>query len=188
MTNRDVVYCALFAAIVAVLGLIPPVPLPIVPVPITAQSLGVMLAGSILGARRGGLALVLFLILVAIGLPVLAGGRGGVGVFLSPSGGFLIAFPLAAFTIGWLTERLWQRLNVGTALLCNILGGIGVVYLLGIPWLAIAASLSLPQAIAGSAVFIPGDLIKAGLAAMAAVAVKRSYPLIEPEHGRHQRL
>ena len=75
MKTRDLAYIALFAAITAVLGLLPAVPVPAVPVPITAQTLGVMLAGAVLGARRGFLALLLFLALVAIGLPLLAGGR-----------------------------------------------------------------------------------------------------------------
>ena len=81
MKTKDLAYIALFAAITAVLGLLPAIPVPAVPVPITAQTLGVMLAGAVLGARRGFLALLLFLVLVAVGLPVLAGGRGGLAVF-----------------------------------------------------------------------------------------------------------
>jgi biotin transport system substrate-specific component len=100
MKSRDLAYIALFAAIVAALGLLPPVPVPGIPVPITAQTLGVMLAGSVLGARRGGLALLVFLAVVAVGLPVLSGGRGGLGVFVGPSAGFLYSWPLAAFVIG----------------------------------------------------------------------------------------
>lgn len=188
MTNRDLVYVALFAAIVAVLGLLPPIPLPLIPVPITAQTLGVMLAGSILGARRGGLALSLFLLMVAIGMPILAGGRGGIGVFFSPSGGFLLGFPIAAFAIGYLTERFWHRLTVTSALLFNLGGGIGVIYLLGVPWLAIAADLPLLKALIGSAIFLPGDLIKAAIAAMTAIAIKRTYPLIHSHHGNHGRI
>lgn len=180
MRISDIVYIALFAAITAVLGLAPPVTLPVVPVPITAQLLGVMLAGSILGAWRGGLALALFIALVAAGLPLLAGGRGGLGVLLfSPSAGFLLSWPIAAFVIGWLTERAWARLDFARALAFNIIGGIGVVYVLGIPGVAIMGDLTLLQAAAGSAIFIPGDLIKAGLAAAAAVFVRRGYPLID---------
>ena len=89
LNTRDIVLIALFAAIMAVLGVFPPITLPLVGVPITAQSLGVMLAGGILGAKRGAMSMALFLILVAVGLPLLAGGRGGFGVFLGPSGGFL---------------------------------------------------------------------------------------------------
>jgi len=180
MRVNDIVFIALFAAITAALGLAPPITLPVIPVPITAQTLGVMLAGSILGAWRGGLALLLFIALVAAGLPVLSGGRGGLGVLLfSPSAGFLLAFPVAAFVIGWLTERVWRRFDIARAFLINVVGGVGVVYAVGIPGVALIGDLSLVQAAAGSAVFIPGDLIKAGIAALAAVFVRRGYPLIE---------
>ena len=178
MTNRDLVFIALFAALVAVLGLIPPIPLPVIPVPITAQSLGVMLAGSILGMKRGGLALLLFLALVAVGLPLLAGGRGGIGVFLGPSGGFLLGFPLAAAVIGALTQRVWGQLNVLLAFGINLLGGIGVIYALGVPWLAFASELPLLQAAQSSLAFVPGDMVKALIAALAVVTVKRAYPAI----------
>ncbi|MEL6222865.1 MAG: biotin transporter BioY [Cyanobacteria bacterium J06627_8] len=179
MTTRDLVYIAVFAALVAALGLIPPIPLPFIPVPITAQSLGVMLAGAILGARRGACALLLFLVLVAIGFPLLSGGRGGFGVFLGPSGGFLLGFPLGAFTVGWFIERWWKRLNLGLAILATMIGGIGVVYALGIPWLALASQTSLAKAAIGSLVFIPGDVVKAVIAAIATVNVRRTYPLIQ---------
>jgi biotin transport system substrate-specific component len=179
MNNRDIVYIAVFAALVGALGLLPPIPLPFLPVPITAQTLGVMLAGSFLGSKRGGFALLLFLALVAIGLPILSGGRGGIGVFMGPSGGFLLAFPIAAFVIGWLFERSPQRSrNVGFAILFNLLGGIVVLYSIGIPWLAIAAQMSLAKAAIGSAAFIPGDVMKAVIAAIATVTVQKTYPVL----------
>lgn len=178
MNNRDLVYIAAFAALTAALGLVPAIPLPFIPVPITAQTLGVMLAGSLLGSKRGGFALLLFLALVAIGLPVLANGRGGIGVFMGPSGGFLLAFPIAAFVIGYLFERSPYRFNLGLALLFNIIGGIAVIYAIGIPWVAIATQTSLAQAAIGSAAFIPGDLTKAVIAAIATVTVQKTYPLL----------
>ncbi|MEY3633571.1 MAG: hypothetical protein RI937_1769, partial [Pseudomonadota bacterium] len=77
-STRDLVRIALFAALIAVLGLIPKFDLPFAAgVPITAQTMGVMLAGLFLGARNGFLAIVLFLFVVALGAPVLSGGRGG---------------------------------------------------------------------------------------------------------------
>ena len=96
MDKRDIVFIALFAAIVASLTAFPPITFPLAGVPITAQSLGVMLAGGVLGAVRGSLAITLFLGLVAIGLPLLPGGRGGFGVFLGPTGGFLVGWIIAA--------------------------------------------------------------------------------------------
>ena len=176
MKTRDLVYVGLFAALTAVLGLIPPVPVPFLPVPITAQTLGVMLSGSILGAKRGGLALVVFVLLVAIGMPVLSGGRGGIGIFLGPSGGFVVAFPVAAFVIGGLMDRYWSRLHLGRAIAINLIGGVGVVYAIGVPWLAIAAQLPLPEAIASSVVFVPGDVVKAVMASLALESAVKSLP------------
>ncbi len=184
MRIQDVAYIALFAALTAVLGLVPRIDLSFGPVPITAQSLGPMLAGSVLGARRGALSQLLFLLLLAAGLPLLAGGRGGLGVFASPSAGFILAWPLAAAAIGAATERLWPRLGFFSALLINIVGGILVVYAIGIPVLALIAGLSLRAAAASSMVFIPGDLLKAALAASVAVFVKRGYPVIEARPSR----
>lgn len=176
--TRDIVHCALFAAVVAALGLLPPIPLAFIPVPVTAQTLGVMLAGAMLGARRGGAALVLFLLLVAAGLPLLAGGRGGFGVFLGPTGGFVLGFPLGAFVIGWLAERLARSGNVVTLFIACALGGIGAVYALGVPWLVLVGGLPVEKAVMGSLAFVPGDLIKAGIAAFVTAAVRRGYPAL----------
>ena len=121
--EKNIAYIALFAALIAVLGLIPKITLAF-GVPITAQSLGVMLCGTVLGARRGALAVGLFLLLVALGLPLLAGGRGGLGVFASPTVGFLVGFPVAAFVTGWITER-WRSAPVGIAAgVAAVIGGI----------------------------------------------------------------
>ncbi len=179
MTTRDLVHVSLFAALAAALGLMPPIPLPFIPVPITAQTLGVMLAGSVLGARRGFLALLLFQVLVAAGLPLLAGGNGGLAVFPGPTGGFLVGFLPGAFLVGWLTERAWHRLSVPLAFAINVVGGVGAVYAVGIPWLAVAAKLSLAQAALGSLAFVPGDCVKAAVAASVAVTLKRAWPLLQ---------
>jgi biotin transport system substrate-specific component len=178
LTTRDMVHIALFAAIMAALGLLPPIPIGFIPVPITAQSMGVMLAGAILGARRGFLAIVLFLALVAVGLPLLAGGRGGFGVFFGPTAGFMVGWAVGAFVVGYLTERNWRRLSFLRLLAACVTGGILVVYGIGIPWLSVVANLPLPKATAGSIAFIPGDLIKAVLATTVAMTVKRTYPVI----------
>ncbi|MBO6553581.1 MAG: biotin transporter BioY [Roseitalea sp.] len=181
METRNVVFIALFAAIVAALAVFPPITLPLVGVPITAQSLGVMLAGGVLGAVRGGLAVVLFLVLVAIGLPLLAGGRGGFGVFLGPSGGFLVGWIVAAYAIGYMTERLWHRLNYLVAAGICFAGGVVLLYAIGVPWSAFVAEIPIGTALAGSLPFIPGDIIKCLIAAGVMVIVKRSYPIITPK-------
>jgi len=177
MTTRDIVYIALFAALTAALGLFPPLTLPVVGVPITAQSLGVMLAGALAGSKRGGLAMLLFVVLVAVGLPLLAGGRGGFGIFLSPSGGFILSWPLAAYVIGWFFEKHRGAPPIWLAMIYIALGGIGIVYLAGIPWLAEFAELSLAQAFTGSMGFVPGDIVKVAVAALIAQGVRKAYPL-----------
>lgn len=178
MKTRDLAYIALFAAIVAVLGTLPAIA--VGPVPITAQTLGVMLAGSVLGARRGFLAVLLFLVLVAVGLPLLASGSGGLAPFAGPTAGYLFSWPVAAAVIGWLTERCWNRYNVLLGTLVNVVGGIVVVYAIGVPVLKGVASLPWDTALwTGAAVFVPGDLVKAFAAAAIADVVRRSYPVIE---------
>lgn len=180
MPIKDLVYISLFAALTAALGLFPPIIIPTIGVPITAQTMGVMFAGGILGARRGALSMVLFYVLVAAGLPLLSGGRGGIGVFAGPTVGFMLGWVVGAFVIGVLTERAWGQLTVVKAFTICVIGGIGVVYLLGIPFLSLVTGLPITKAAVGSAAFIPGDLIKAAAAAVVIMGVKRAYPLISP--------
>jgi biotin transport system substrate-specific component len=162
--ERNLTHIALFAALIAVLGLVPKIDLA-AGVPITAQSLGVMLCGTVLGAKRGALAVVLLLALVAVGLPLLSGGRGGLGVFASPSVGFLIGFPVAAFVAGWVMEH--TTLHVGYAAAAgSILGGIAVLYAFGIVGLSIMLGKTLPEAAHISVAFLPGDTIKVVLAGL----------------------
>ena len=179
MTTRDIVLIALFAALMAVLAIFPPLTVPGLGVPITAQSIGPMLAGGIIGARRGGLAMLLFLVLVAVGLPLLSGGRGGIGVFVGPTVGFLFGWVAAAVLIGWLTERTYRNLGFVAAFGICVFGGIGVLYAIGIPVIALVAKIPLWTALTGSAAFIPGDLVKAGVAAAIIVAVRKGYPMID---------
>ncbi|WP_245263366.1 biotin transporter BioY [Azorhizobium doebereinerae] len=174
--TRSLVRIALFAALIGALGLVPPLYLPIVAgLPISVQSLGVMLAGLILGGRDGALAVALFLLVVALGAPLLSGGRGGLGVFFGPTAGFLLGFLLGVYVIGWLAPRL-PGPPVVAAFAAAVIGGIGVVYLFGVPGFALIAHLPLSKALAGSVVFLPGDLVKALLAALAARSLARARP------------
>lgn len=173
--ERNTVLIALFAALIAVLGLIPKISL-MSGVPITAQSLGVMLCGTVLGARRGALAVLLFLVMVALGLPLLAGGRGGLGVFVSPSAGFLVGFPLAAFVSGFVVERLGRVPLLPSAVLGAVLGGVIVLYIPGIIGMAITLQKSLPEAALLATPFLPGDAIKAALAGFLTAALAKARP------------
>jgi biotin transport system substrate-specific component len=145
-------------------------------VPITAQSLGVILAGAVLGGRRGFAAVLLFLALVAVGLPVLPGGRGGLGVFATPSAGFLLGFPVAAFVVGWLTERGGSPYRLPWGILANVVGGIVVLYSAGIVGMAAVTGMSVEAAAVASWIFLPGDLAKVVLAAVVARGVHAAYP------------
>ena len=175
-TSRDLALVAMFAGVVAALGLVPAFTPPGFSVPITAQSLGVMLAGAILGARRGGLALVLFLALVAVGLPLLAGGRGGLGVFAGPSVGFLIGYPVAAYVVGWLTERAGPTYKLHWGIVANFVGGVVVLYLLGIAGMAVVLGITPWAATVASWIYLPGDLVKVVVAAVVARGVHAAYP------------
>lgn len=183
MTTRDLVLIALFAAIIVFLGIIPPITLGFIPVPITAQSMGVMLAGCIIGAKRGSLAYLLVILMVAIGLPVLSGGRGGLAVLAGPTAGFIIGWVVGTFVTGIIAEKLVRESQSGTRQLtgffiASVIGGIGVVYLLGIAWLAFVTGLGIEKAVMGSLAFIPGDILKAGIASLAARAIIVGYPLL----------
>lgn len=172
--ERNLTHIALFAALIAILGLVPKIDLA-GGVPITAQSLGIMLCGTVLGARRGALAVLLFLALVALGLPLLSGGRGGLGVFAGPSVGYLVGFPLAALTAGWVVQRTTLPLGIA-ATAGAVIGGIGVLYIFGIAGMALVLGKSLPEAAFLGMAFLPGDILKAVLAGL----VTRSLAQMRP--------
>ena len=172
--ERSLTHIALFAALIAVLGLVPRVDLA-AGVRITAQSQGIMLSGTVLVAKRGALAVLLFILLVALGVPLLSGGRGGLGVFVGPSAGFLVGFPLAAFVAGWIMERttlppFWAAAAGG------VIGGIGVMYVFGITGMAIVLNKTLAEAALLGLAFLPGDVIKAVLAGLVTQAIARARP------------
>ncbi|ADP14838.1 transmembranal protein BioY [Achromobacter xylosoxidans A8] len=183
MKSSNTVLIALFAALIVVLSLIPPIPLPAIPVPVTLQTLGAMLAGAMLGPVRGALACLLYLALAAVGLPVLPGGRGGLGAFFGPTGGFLVGLVVGAFVTGWLARSLAGRAVGGWAkfagyVVACVVGGIAVVYACGVPWLAAVTKMGLAKAAMAVAVFLPGDLAKAVVAAWVASRVERVWPML----------
>jgi biotin transport system substrate-specific component len=148
--------------------------LPFTPVPITGQTLGVLLVGTSLGWARGGLALGLYLAEIAVGLPFAAEGEAGVArlALATPSGGYLWGFLLAAVLMGWLANRGWDR-RLRSSLSVMLLGSV-VIYLVGIPWLMASpgfqAFLGHPPTLqetleAGLYPFVIGDVLKLLVAA-----------------------
>ncbi|MGK9148064.1 biotin transporter BioY [Plantibacter flavus] len=171
----DIARIAVFAAIVAALGL-PGAFSVLGAVPITAQTLGVMLAGAVLGAWRGMLSMLVLLALVAIGLPLLSGGRGGIGVFVGPSAGYLFGWIVGAFVIGLIVHAGGRKLRWWRTALGVLVGGIGVIYAIGIPVQSLVTRLSLGETFLQSLVFVPGDLVKVVLATVITMTLARAYP------------
>lgn len=161
MKTKDIVYASMFAAIVAVLGLIPAIPLPFVPVPITLQTMGIMLAGSFLGKKLGFYSTTLVVVIVLLGAPILAGGRGGLSVLVGPTGGYFIVWPISGFLIGYLVERVWKKIKIWKFILINFIGGIVLINLVGSIYLSIITNISVSAAVISTLAFIPGDIIKA---------------------------
>jgi biotin transport system substrate-specific component len=183
LSARDLALVASFAALIAALGLTPGLYLFGSTVPITLQTLGVMLAGSLLGWRRAGAAVGLFLVLAAAGLPILSGGRGGLAVFQGPSGGYLVGFFFGAVVTGWMVQRLWPRYPIWWGFTANVVGGIAVVYAIGVPVLMWRTGLHLDKALwSGAAIFLPGDISKVIVATIVAAGVNRGYPTLVQEH------
>ncbi|MGP3534021.1 biotin transporter BioY [Microbacterium sp. RD1] len=175
---------AVFAALIAGLGLVPPIG---GIVPITAQTLGVMLAGAVLGPWAGAAAVVVLEVLVALGLPLLAGGHGGAAAFVGPTAGYLVGWIPGALVIGLIAHAgggrpLWWRTALG-----SIVGGIVVIYAIGIPVVSLVTGLPLGGSALSSLVFIPGDLIKVVLTTVVTMALWRAYPRAFPARTHERR-
>jgi biotin transport system substrate-specific component len=159
------------------------IPLPWTPVPITGQTFGVLLVAVLLGARRGALAVILYLIEGAAGLPVFQPlGAPGVLRFAGPTGGYLMAYPFAAFVTGWMSARASSAAShltnaVRGALLAGALvAGELVIFFGGCAWLASGMHLGWRQALTlGALPFLPGELVKMALitAAVGSVEILR---------------
>jgi biotin transport system substrate-specific component len=157
----DVVLVVLFSAFVALTA---QVEIPLWPVPLTLQTLGVLFTGAVLGSRRGALALLLYLTEGALGLPVFAGGASGVGYMLGPTGGYLVGFVVAAGVVGWLAQRGWDRRLVWAAV-AMVIGNL-IIYVCGVAWLAVFLGDLWGALVKGMLLFVIGDLIKIAVAAL----------------------
>ncbi|SET59952.1 biotin transport system substrate-specific component [Natronincola peptidivorans] len=168
ITIKDLTYSSLFAALIIVLGFVS-IPLPFSPVPVTGQTLAIMLAGCILTKRQAIFSVLTFLFLGIIGLPVFAGGIGGIGVVFGPRGGYLIGFLVGVMVISLLKGK---GTKLSLLALANVVGGIIVVYAIGVIWLSVVAGIGLNEAIvAGALPFIPGDIAKVVVATPLALVI-----------------
>ncbi|VAV92207.1 Substrate-specific component BioY of biotin ECF transporter [hydrothermal vent metagenome] len=139
------------------------IPLGFTPVPITGQTLAVLLAGGVLGANAGAASQALYVVMGAVGLPFFADAKGGWTVATGSTAGYLVGFVVAAWLVGRLAERDQDR-SVGTALGAFLLGSV-TIYLFGVPWLANVIGANWNRAAElGAYPFIAGDLVKVAIA------------------------
>jgi biotin transport system substrate-specific component len=176
--SRDLALVAAFAALISASAYVGAIPVGSAGVPITLQTLTVMLAGCILGPLRGFAAVTLYLALGAVGLPVFAEHSSGIGVFNGPSGGYLIAFPVAAALGGFLVKYVARerRTRALWVFACSLTASILVVHLFGIVGMMRFFDVSFREAATYDVPFWIGDLVKTSLVAMIAAEVHRAFP------------
>lgn len=179
-TTTDLALIATFAALIAVCAVSAALPFGVNGVPVTLQLFGIFLAGAVLGARRGFLAVVLYLVVGAAGLPIFAGGTSGLTPFSGPTGGYLIAFPFAALIVGLAVERARRR-NVAVTAGVVLAGGVVaevVVWIVGATGIALYADTPWGTTTTSSFLYVPADLVKLAAAAVVAAAVHRAFPTL----------
>src|SRR3989338_196036 len=160
---KFLVFSALFAALTAAVSPIK-IPLGFTPVPITLQTLVVLLSGAMLGPYYGALAMILYVVVGALGLPVFAGGGSGIGAILGPTGGYLISYFIAAVAIGKVVQMRKEQKYLDYAV--AMVAGTIIIYLLGASWGMVVTGLGVTQIIIGWVLpFIIGDTIKLLIAA-----------------------
>jgi len=179
----DLGLIAVFAALVAASALIAAIPVGGLGVPITLQTLAVMLTGLALGPARAFAAVGLYLLLGFAGLPIFSGGRSGLGVLATPSAGYIIGFLFAATAVGWLAAVVLARTATRTGKLRPILllaaamvSSIVFIHGLGILGMMVNAKLDFSKAFLADLAFYPGDIIKNILAVSIALALHKAFP------------
>jgi len=160
---RDLCYISLFATLIAVSGYII-IPLPFSTVPVTAQTLAIMLAGGLLPPAHAAISVLVFLMMGAVGIPVFAGGAAGLGIILGKTGGYLLGFLVGAVFISFTKGHKPSFLRLLTV---YTTGGIVLVYAFGVLWLAQVTGMDMGKAfVFGAIPFIPGDIAKILIAAV----------------------
>lgn len=149
---------------------------PMIPVPMTMQTYGVLLLGVLLGWRMAGASVLLYLGEALAGLPVLANGAFGLKPFLGPTAGYLAAFPVATMLVGWCVERGWARHVVGA--FAVMLAAHAVIFAGGLAWLATFTGMEKAIAV-GLVPFLAGTVIKSALVVATGIAFARA-------KGRHR--
>lgn len=155
---------ALVVAGAGLTALLAQVVIPLWPVPITGQTLAVLLVGGSLGALRGSISLALYALVGALGAPIFSEASHGWSILAGPTGGYIVGFILAAALTGWLAERRWDRKFLGG--MVSYLAGSAIVFVVALPWLGATLGLTLQQTLeVGLYPFIIGGIVKAVIAA-----------------------
>lgn len=175
----DLGLIAVFAALVAGSALIAAIPVGGLGVPITLQTLAVMLTGLALGPGRAFAAVGLYTLLGLAGLPIFSGGRSGLGILASPSAGYIIAFPLGALAVGWLTTIVLRRTVKYRGLFlfaAAMASSVVVIHSLGVLGMMVNGKLDLSKAFLLDLAYYPGDIVKNVLAVTIALALHKAFP------------
>jgi biotin transport system substrate-specific component len=174
----DLALVAAFAALIAGLTYLGAIPVGGAGVPITLQTLGVMLAGCALGPVRGAAAVLLYLLMGVVGLPVFAEHSAGLGVFSGPTVGYLVAFPVAAAVGGFLVAYVARRARTRALVvfLCSLAASVLVIHPFGIVGLMLRLDLSFVEAFKIDAVYWAGDLLKTTVVALVVAELHRAFP------------
>ncbi|MGO2907848.1 MAG: biotin transporter BioY [Leuconostoc citreum] len=179
MKTQRLTFTVAIIAILIIMAYIPAIPIGIVP--IVVQNMGIMLAGAILGWRSGFIAVIVWLIMAAIGLPVLVGGSGGFVHFIAPTAGYIWAYPFAALLIGLSVKYLkhFNKFNFVTLFIAIIIFGVIFIDVSGAVGLTLITHMSFSKALLMQLTFIPGDLIKAALATTIALTLRRRFSVLD---------
>lgn len=188
-TAQDLAYVAVFAALVAVAAVVPALPAGnLLGVPITIQTMMVILVGLALGAVRAGAALGLYVLLGVMGLPIFSSFRGGPGILLSPGAGYIFGFIAGAIVAGVVTTLLLLRRSVPRVVALSIaaLAGTAAIHAMGILGMMVNGKLSVQAAAAADLMFVPGDLLKCAIAVAIVLPLHRAFPelLVRRRGGR----
>ena len=172
---RDYPRIAIFVGLIAALSFVPLINIPGL-APITAQTLGVMLAGAVLGAYRGTLAVLIVELLSLVGLHVLSSGKVGLEVLTSPYFGYTFGWLIGAWVIGAVIAALPKLPLALSSAIAFVLGGIVAIYVPGLLWLSYVTGAPLLAVTVGNAAYLIGDAIKIVVAVIVVVALKAAYP------------
>lgn len=171
---------SVFAALIGASAIVPGIPVGSFGVPITLQTLAIMVTGFVLGGSRAAAAVTLYLLLAFAGLPIFSGGRAGLAVLAGGSAGYIVGFLLAALLVGMAAEQIIRRLPAKRRGLWFFLAALMVTvvasHMLGVLGMMVNLKLSWQAAFASDLIFYPGDIVKDAVASVAAVAAHRAFP------------